>query len=126
MMKIRISVLIIVFLISCADEIKMTELDVNKYKWLLPITSVIHGDFSYGTHNVDIGKMIIVYKNVHSSFVIDSIKTVAIKSGWQIRNQNDSLVILSKLINEVPVQMDSTVLTVRYENSGKSINIVVK
>lgn len=126
MMKIRISVLIIVFLISCADEIKMTEQDVNKYKWLLPITSGIHGDFSYGTHNVDNGKMVIVYKNVHSSSVIDSIKTIAIKSGWQIRNYNDSLVILSKLINEVPVQMDSTVLTVRYENSSKSINIVLK
>lgn len=95
---------LLVFLLSCSDNVTLTESDLKKYSWLTPFVNECNYTDFKGKHNIDIGKMEFEYNISDEKWnhILSKFDSIANNEEWETIIKTKRKRKFSKFISAIP------------------------
>lgn len=97
-----LTIIVLVALFSCGDNVKMKESDLYKYPWIIPFVKDLSNLEFSGTHNIDLGTIILEYNcsNIDYRDVFEKFDYVSDSCQWIVLSKTKYGRIFSKTVSK--------------------------
>ena len=107
--------LIFVLLLVGCDQVDVSEKDIKKYPDIVPF--VLKNQNFKGSHDMDLGWLHFSYQPETTNDLMIAMDSIAVKSGWEVRDESKSKRIYLKKIESYSADRGLDTLFVEYRSN---------